>query len=76
MAQNVNSIEQLIASTDFALLKEQKKALFQVIADIDDVPVLEKLEGLVNFINSFQDMAVDVYGKDENEVFDLSDDSD
>lgn len=63
--------EELLKGIDFPLLKEQKKALLKLIEDIDNVPVLEKLEGVINLINEVQDLAVDVYGMDENEVFDL-----
>jgi len=63
--------EQLIKGIDFPLLKEQKKALLKLIEDIDDVPQLEKLEGVITLINEIQDLAVDVLGYDENLVFDL-----
>jgi hypothetical protein len=63
--------EELLKGIDFPLLKEQKKALLKLIEDIDNVPVLEKLEGVVSLINEVQDLAVDVYGMEENEVFDL-----
>jgi hypothetical protein len=62
--------EKLVKGIDFPLLKEQKKALLEVIENTDDVPVLEKLEGIVNLLNEIQDYAVDVLGMDENEVFD------
>jgi hypothetical protein len=52
-------------------LKEQKKALLAITEDCDDVPKLEKLEGVISLINEIQDYAVDVLGMDENEVFDL-----
>jgi hypothetical protein len=65
--------EELIKGIDFPLLKEQKKALLEVIENTDDVPKLEKLEGIVNLINEVQDYAVDVLGFDENQVFDLHD---
>jgi len=63
--------EELLKGIDFPLLKEQKKALLKLIEDIDNVPVLEKLEGVISLINEVQDLAVDVYGMEENEVFDL-----
>ena len=63
--------EELLKGIDFPLLKEQKKALLKLIEDIDNVPVLEKLEGVITLINEVQDLAVDVYGMEENEVFDL-----
>jgi hypothetical protein len=67
--------EEIIKGIDFPLLKEQKKALLKLIEDIDNVPVLEKLEGIV-LINEIQDSAVDFYGMEEKEVFDLHDDED
>jgi hypothetical protein len=68
--------EQLIRGIDFPLLKEQKKALLKLVEDIDNVPLLEKLEGVINLINEVQDLAVDQLGFDENQVFDLHDDID
>ena len=75
MANEIKSIEDFLAKTNFANLKEQKKALIKAISDADErfMPDLsDHLDGLLSFIDSFQDMVVDVYGKDENEVFDLS----
>lgn len=65
--------EELLKGIDFPLLKEQKKAMLKLIDDIDNdnVPVLEKLEGVISLINEIQDLAVDVYGMEENLVFDL-----
>ena len=63
--------EELLKGIDFPLLKEQKKALLKLVEDIDNVPVLEKLEGIISLINEIQDSAVDYYGMDENLVFDL-----
>ena len=70
------SAEQIILGIDYPLLKEQKKTLLKLIEDIDNVPVLEHLEGIVTLLNSIQDSAVDYYGKEENEVFDLHPDED
>lgn len=71
-----NTAEEIIMGIDFPLLKEQKKALLKLIEDIDNVPVLEKLEGIITLINEIQDSAVDFYGMAENEVFDLHDEDD
>jgi hypothetical protein len=68
--------EEIIAGIDFPLLKEQKKALLAITEDCDDVPKLEKIEGVISLINEIQDYAVDVLGMDENEVFDLHPDED
>jgi len=69
-----NTAEEIILGIDFPLLKEQKKSLLKLMEDIDNVPLLEHLEGIVVLINEIQDSAVDTYGKDENEVFDLHED--
>jgi hypothetical protein len=66
-----NSAEEIILGIDFPLLKEQKKSLLKLIEDIDNVPLLEHIEGIIVLINEIQDSAVDYYGKDEDEVFDL-----
>jgi hypothetical protein len=66
-----NSAEEIILGIDFPLLKEQKKSLLKLIEDIDNVPLLEHIEGIIVLIDEIQDSAVDYYGKDEDEVFDL-----
>lgn len=71
--ENIKSIEDFLAKTNFEELKAQKKALLNAVENMDQVPTIGKLEGLICFIDAFQDMAVDVYGIDENTVFDLSD---
>ena len=43
--------------------------LLKVIEDIDDVPVLEAIEGIISMINHIQDNLVDVNGLTEDEVF-------
>lgn len=72
-----NPIEQI----DFEQLKEQKAILLNVIMDwgeADDEPQredAEKLTGLLHFIDSVQDYAVNALGKEEGEVFDLTDEA-
>jgi hypothetical protein len=61
---------------DWTLLKQQKKDVFAVIQDIDDVQKLESLEGIICLLNSLQDAAVDIYGLDENLVFEMDEDED
>lgn len=53
---------------DWALLGEQKLELVRVL---DTVPPesAQLLEGLLNFVDTLQDHAVDVLGIPENEVF-------
>lgn len=59
---------------DWTLLKQQKKDVFAVIQDIDDIQKLESLEGIICLLNGLQDAAVDVYGLDENLVFEFDED--
>lgn len=68
--------EELIQGIDFELLKEQKKALLEITENCDDVPKLEKIEGVIALINEIQDYAVDILGIDENIIFDLHPDED
>jgi SHS2 domain-containing protein len=64
MAHKINElppVQQWANDTDLKLLKQQKLALLEVIEDTDDVPKLEAMEGIVAWIDSFQDMMVDKY---------------
>jgi hypothetical protein len=56
--------------TDFIKLKNQKMTLLNIL-DKDGLPPtqVEDIEGLVNFIDNFQDTAID-NGIKEEEVFD------
>jgi hypothetical protein len=56
---------------DWDLLKTQKKVLLEMAENMDDVPKLEAVEGIICLLNEIQDAAVDEYGLDENLVFDL-----
>ena len=62
-------LPEVLQDVDWKLLREQKKSLLKVLEDIDNVPVLEHLEGIVVFIDAIQDSAVDEYGLDETLVF-------
>jgi hypothetical protein len=68
-------IPEFIKQTNFHDLRDQKACLVSAIEHFDKnnlMPdVSDKLEGLLNFIDSFQDMCVDTYGIDKNEVFHL-----
>ena len=57
-------------SINWKLLKEQKKAL------LDLVPDNHILGGLVNMIDAIQDRLVDDHGYDEQEIFDFRKESD
>ena len=66
-------LPELYKGIDWELLKQQKKTLLEVIEDIDDVPKLEYLEGILTLLDSIQDDAVDNFGMSEDLVFDLTD---
>src|SRR6478735_7000281 len=80
MAQDIKSIDDFLARTDFEVLKKAKKTLLKVISNLEgskdeqEGEEAEDLEALLNFLDNFQDLSVDVYGIDENIVFDLSKD--
>jgi len=64
--------------TDFKELKDQKSALYAIQAKIEKPKAKftqkewDALEGIINFINSIQDIAVDEYGVKETKVFKIS----
>jgi hypothetical protein len=64
--------EELINGIDWKLLKKQKFHLLKVINN-DAVPPKQKesLEGILNLLDSIQDLAVDFLGVDKNKVFKL-----
>jgi len=64
-----DELPEVLQDVDWKLLREQKKSLLKVLDNIDDVPVLEHLEGIVVFIDAIQDSAVDDYGLEEHLVF-------
>jgi hypothetical protein len=65
------TMEEFIEKIDFDLLKKQKSKLFDIIRDSDNIETVDLVEGLIILINTIQDIAVDEYGYNENEVFDL-----
>ena len=71
---NDTELPEFMKNVDWSLLREQKKSLLEVLENIDDVPKLEHLEGIVVFIDAIQDAAVDLYGLDENLVFEMDKD--
>lgn len=62
----------LLDAIDYTKLKEQKQHLLDLTQEMDDVPKLEALEGIIVLLDSIQDFAVDVMGKPESEVFNLT----
>lgn len=70
--KNKTTIEQFILKTDFRLLRKQKAVLCELAEDVEKMGLVHasrSLEGIISFIDSFQDMSVDTYGKSEDEVF-------
>ncbi len=78
MASEFTTADELLEKTDFEQLKDQKMKLLGMIEDYESSPELAKQQtakemvGLVNFIDAVQDYAVDVMGKDEKVVFNLT----
>lgn len=60
-----------IQTIDFATLKLQKADLLMLI-DKEEEGVKESLTGILHLIDSIQDIAVDQYGYNENDVFTLT----
>lgn len=63
-----------LSKMDFKLLKEQKTQLYKMQVKMEKGQKLtqkdwEVLEGMINFCNSIQDIAVDEYGYPEKTVF-------
>lgn len=70
-------MEDYLKKIGFKLLKEQKAALIKLQAKLEKDKKFTKkecdtLEGMICFIDSIQDIAVDEYGYKEAEVFKLS----
>ena len=78
MASEFTTADELLEKTDFEQLKDQKMKLLGMIEDYESSPELAKQQtakemvGLVNFIDAVQDYAVDVMGKDEKVVFNIT----
>ena len=69
MARKVK-MEEFLAKIDFAELKKQKSTLLKVI-DLKS-KASRDLTGIMNLIDTIQDIAVDQYGYKEKEVFKLN----
>lgn len=65
-------MEDFINNIDWDLLRKQKATLIELSNKIDSVNNLEHVEGIIMFINNFQDLAVDKLGIDEDVVFELT----
>jgi hypothetical protein len=66
------TMKSFIKDIDFKMLKKQKAVLLEMIEEVDNVPQLEALEGILALINSIQDIAVDQFKLKEEEVFEIS----
>lgn len=71
MAQ-YKTAQELIEGINWKDLKAQKQALLEVMNLTTDEKKVENLQGILTMIDNVQDFAVDVMGKDENEVFNLT----
>ena len=67
-----SEIRKFMDNVNYVDLKKQKAALLNAICRTKDPKEEELLTGLLNFIDSFQDLAVDTFIKDENMVFNFS----
>lgn len=68
---------QYINKLDFKLLKSQKSRLYAMQVKMEKGKKLNQkdwdvLEGMINFCDSIQDIAVDEYGVNKHKVFNLS----
>jgi len=69
---------QFFNQTNFKELKDQKSAVYSIQAKMEKPKAKftqkewEALEGVINFINAIQDIAVDEYGVNEKKVFRIS----
>lgn len=68
----------LFHKTDWELLRKQKEQVFKLMRHLDMNATdeynedVEALDGIINFLDTFQDYAVDVMGIDENKVFNFN----
>ena len=66
---NLEVAPQFIQNIDWKLLRKQKRTLLKIANDIDNVPKLEHVEGIIVLIDALQDYAVDIAELKEREVF-------
>lgn len=74
MKNKEQATAELINGIDYKLLRAQKVVLEAMIAS-DRLPDAEygAITGMIALIDNIQDIAVDVYGKPEQDVFNLQD---
>ena len=66
-------LKALVHNTDYALLQKQKAVLIDILNGSSLSPDKDvAIEGIINFLDSFQDAVVDDQLKTETEVFDHS----
>ncbi len=71
--KNAYTVQRMIHNMDWELLKAQKKVLINLQSKKSITPAeWSALEGIINFIDAEQDIATDVYGYDEEKVFNLN----
>lgn len=67
--EQMYSKQSIFDITSYKLLAEQKAVLIQLINKEITKAEQDALAGIINFLDTFQDEAVDVHGKSEREVF-------
>ena len=70
-----DSADDLINFIDFNKLRKQKLAMLEIMDAVKggvDQKKIDDAQGIINLIDHIQDLAVDVLGKDEKEVFNLA----
>lgn len=69
-SDDTQTVKKLIHNMDFTLLKAQKKVLHNLQSKKSITQSeFDTLEGIINFIDAIQDIAVDVYGYSTDTVF-------
>jgi len=66
------NIEDFIENTNFEQLRSDKMALLTAIAEFEragNQSMANKLDGILHFIDNFQDMCGDGYGVDHKKVY-------
>lgn len=65
-----DSIEDFVKNTDFTALSNQKAIIVKVTSNEPLTPEEKnELEGLLSFLDSFQDFCTDTLGEDEKDIF-------
>lgn len=63
------TMEEYLKSINFKLLKMQKIDLVVAMSHVQEEGIKDSLDGILALLDNLQDIAVDQYGMDENEVF-------